>query len=106
VSERSELEWWLQRRIRFLIPTPLALFLMLGLAFLASDFLAMGALYLIQFIVIIACAIALLANIVYRRRAETKLKRLQSDCCINCGYDLRAAVERCSECGKRIPASS
>jgi len=34
-------------------------------------------------------------------RREAKLK--SQGCCIRCGYDIRGSVERCSECGEKLP---
>jgi hypothetical protein len=49
---------------------------------------------------------AALAIVVLLRRAWT---RVGPGCCPNCGYDLRATLDRCPECGRvpgRVPPST
>ena len=82
LSERSDVERRLERRIRFLLPPLMAVYVMLGPAMIVSDFLAMHQLHgsvIYGFAWIVPLEIALLANIVSRQRAVTKLKRLQSE---------------------------
>jgi hypothetical protein len=45
-------------------------------------------------------SIRLLLSTAVRRRRRSK-----AGCCINCGYDLRASIERCPECGRLIPST-
>jgi hypothetical protein len=39
-------------------------------------------------------------------RKRRLMKRLDSGLCLNCGYDLRASLERCPECGRNVPTGS
>jgi len=96
----SEAERVLRKRIRFLLPTPIALLLIVGYTFMASDFAATG--YPGGIVMIVICDGAIVLNIVYRWRLNARLKRLLAGRCIWCGYDLRATPDRCPECGRGI----
>ncbi|HEX4795682.1 MAG TPA: hypothetical protein VH370_17970 [Humisphaera sp.] len=96
----------LERRIRFLLPPIVAVGLMIGLAVMAVDFWATrqywGLLWptFLEFLLVV--------NIWIRRRCQVQLWRLTAGCCMACGYDLRATVDRCPECGavaSKPPAS-
>jgi hypothetical protein len=43
------------------------------------------------------------ANFIAARREGRRRARLRAGCCPECGYDLRAARERCPECGSPAP---
>jgi hypothetical protein len=87
----------LRKRLRFLLPTPIAIALMIGLAFMASDALATqqraGIAEVLTF------EILLVWNVLLRRRTQLKLDRVKADQCVECGYDLRASQGNCPECG-------
>ena len=37
------------------------------------------------------------------KKRMTRTRRLRTQCCVACGYDLRASPERCPECGAPMP---
>jgi len=86
-----------------LLPTPIAIYLMLGLAFMASDFFAIHAFWGLIQVAIYETALGI--NIVLRLRFRARLKqnedRLIAGECLNCGYDMRATPEQCPECGQQ-----
>jgi hypothetical protein len=41
---------------------------------------------------------------VWRAVGETRRKRVDDHCCADCGYDLRASVGTCPECGWKLEA--
>ena len=88
----------LQRRLRFLLPYPLTVLLMLGMAFMEADFLATRQREGLVFILV--WEVALLANIITRWRCQVLLRSLPPGLCADCGYDLRASPVRCPECGR------
>jgi hypothetical protein len=101
VATISEAQRKLRKRIRFLLPTPIALFMAFGLAFIANDSLAVKAYSAMIWIGIYETALIL--NIFARRRLARKLDRLLAGQCIDCGYDRRATPGRCPECGTIPP---
>jgi hypothetical protein len=50
----------------------------------------------------IAMTGAFTALAVWRWRAEKRIRRKEGGLCETCGYDLRASVERCPECGATL----
>ena len=91
----------LRRRLRFLLPMPVAIFVMLGLAFMASDFSAIhNNAGLIQ---ILFYEAALGLNILIRSKFQSRLEELEdrrtAGQCHSCGYDMCATPDRCPECG-------
>jgi hypothetical protein len=91
----------LRKRLRFLLPMPVAIAVMLGLGIMGSDFAATHSLAgLIQVGVYEA---ALGFNILLRWRTLARIERLEGRLlagrCVSCGYDLRATPDRCPECG-------
>jgi hypothetical protein len=87
----------LEKRIRFLLPTPIAIYAMVGMAFLGSDSLAVKEEWALAWI--IPCELLLIWNIVLRRRLKKQLRLRTAGFCENCGYDIRATPTRCPECG-------
>lgn len=45
-----------------------------------------------------------LRGLLIRRGREIRQAFIGSNLCLNCGYDLRASIERCPECGTGIPS--
>lgn len=46
----------------------------------------------------------LLLPLVWVRRWWQHVRRRRRGCCAMCGYDLRASIERCPECGTPVPS--
>lgn len=101
MEANSQAERILRKRIRFLLPLPIALFIAIGLAFMATDLLAVKSYSAMIWIGIYETALML--NIFARRKLARKLDRLLAGRCIGCGYDLRATPDRCPECGTIPP---
>ncbi len=92
----------LRKRIRFLLPTPVAVALMIGWGFMASDAVATG--YFSGLFSLFVLEAVLVWNILARSRMQRKLNRLLAVHCIVCDYDLSATPDRCPECGTVSPA--
>ena len=95
-SERA-----LRRRIRFLIPTPIAVLMIVAYGFMSSDFAATGAWH--PFAWVWAFNALLVWNILARERLQKRLQRLLEGRCPTCGYDLTGNISGvCPECGTPI----
>lgn len=88
----------LRQRIRFLLPPIVAIGFILGLGIMESDFVAVHEVRGV--LCVLFWQLALVGNIVIRRRYQVQLDRLLEGRCTACGYDLRATPERCPECGE------
>ncbi|HZL38592.1 MAG TPA: hypothetical protein VFC78_25010 [Tepidisphaeraceae bacterium] len=92
----------LRQRYRFLLPTPIAVYIMVALFVMSFDLAATagsaqeGA---VGFFWLACVEIALFYNILARRRLAVRLHRISMNMCEMCGYDLRASPGRCPECG-------
>jgi hypothetical protein len=49
----------------------------------------------------LALVVYLVFGVILTRRADRRVRLLESGCCVNCGYDLRGTTDRCRcpECG-------
>jgi hypothetical protein len=100
----AEYEQVVRKRIRFWLPLPLAVLLMVGIAAIAADVAATDP---IQGLIMGGIWEVVLALAVIRRlRLQTRLNRLLDGRCPACGYDLRATRARCPECGWAPPPTA
>ena len=98
----SREETALRERIRFLLPPVVAIGLMIALAFMVADALAISVRRdWFGVVVCVAMEAALLANVIARRRLQRRLLRLFASRCLASGYNLTAnTAGLCSKCGK------
>jgi hypothetical protein len=75
VSEQGDYERLLEKRIRFLLSPVIAVCLMIGLAFMACDFAAVGEPAAVAWVGVGEAAI--LVNIIARWRLQARLGRLR-----------------------------
>jgi hypothetical protein len=101
MRNRTDEERILRKRIRFLLPNWIAFYCMVGFAAEASDFYATHFWAGISWVSVLE--LALLYNILIRRKLTVKLERLLAGKCVVCGYDLRVTPDRCPECGTIPP---
>jgi hypothetical protein len=58
----------------------------------------------LRLVTLLATAVALAIGAIVTFRMARDATRLREGLCLKCGYDLRAATDRCPECGRPVPA--
>jgi hypothetical protein len=91
----------LRTRIRFWLPLPIALYMMLSLPLVVAGAGRYGG---GPMVVVAIFELGLILNVIYRFRRKRELQRRLNGLCQQCGYCLNGNVSGiCPECGTKIP---
>jgi hypothetical protein len=55
---------------------------------------------------VVAASIVFASGVILARRWASRRRRALEGRCRRCGYDLRASIDRCPECGATIPRAA